>query len=256
MRSRVAPLALTAAVACAAPLLGVLLAQSVAARVVNPAASASQQLSDWVAVAIMGAGAVAATWYAVTAWALLALALLRRPRSAMAGVVARLGAPALRRVALTVAAGSLGTGMALGASAAPTPPPTSLDSGAPAPRTSLEADELGWGAPNTDDDVPDDGDQHIDEAAASNSDADRVPDEDGADETAVRVVVEHGDTLWDLTAEQYGPGLTDPEIAELWPQVFTENRDAVGANPHLIYPGQVLVFDPPVSASTSDGTTS
>jgi hypothetical protein len=48
----------------------------------------------------------------------------------------------------------------------------------------------------------------------------------------LRTIVK-GDTLWDIAQDEYG----DPTR---WPEIYAANTDVVGADPNLIFPGQVL----------------
>jgi LysM repeat protein len=48
----------------------------------------------------------------------------------------------------------------------------------------------------------------------------------------IRTVVK-GDTLWDIAQAEYGD-------ATRWPEIYAANTDVVGADPDLIFPGQVL----------------
>jgi hypothetical protein len=54
------------------------------------------------------------------------------------------------------------------------------------------------------------------------------------------VVVRRGDTLWDIAARALGTQATAVEIAAEWPRWYAANRDVIGADPDLIYPGTVL----------------
>lgn len=63
----------------------------------------------------------------------------------------------------------------------------------------------------------------------------------GRSDAAVQtVVVRAGDSLWRLAAEQLGPLATDADIAAHWPRWYELNRAVIGADPHLIIPGQVF----------------
>ncbi|HLS24723.1 MAG TPA: hypothetical protein VK063_02485 [Beutenbergiaceae bacterium] len=53
-------------------------------------------------------------------------------------------------------------------------------------------------------------------------------------------VVQPGDTLWSLAAEQLGAGATDAQIAAAWPRWHQENADVIGPDPDLIHPDQAL----------------
>lgn len=54
-----------------------------------------------------------------------------------------------------------------------------------------------------------------------------------------RYVVRRGDTLWGLAAAHLQ---TDDvrRIARFWPKIHRHNRDVIGDNPDLLFPGQVL----------------
>ena len=54
------------------------------------------------------------------------------------------------------------------------------------------------------------------------------------------VVVRRGDTLWSIAGRHLGPSATADEIAREWPRWHDANRDAIGNDPDLIQPGQVL----------------
>lgn len=58
------------------------------------------------------------------------------------------------------------------------------------------------------------------------------------------VVVRRGDSLWDIAARHLGPGATAGQIAHEWPRWFAANRLAIGPDPDLLLPGQLLVPPP------------
>jgi LysM repeat protein len=67
--------------------------------------------------------------------------------------------------------------------------------------------------------------------------------------------VETGDYLWKIAKEKLGD-------AKRWPEIYELNKDAIGANPNLIYPGQVLKMPgdkpaetPPTTATPPATTT-
>lgn len=58
--------------------------------------------------------------------------------------------------------------------------------------------------------------------------------------------VASGDELWSIAARALGT--EDPRrIARYWPRIHRQNRGVIGANPSLIYPGQVLMLPPECS---------
>ena len=62
-----------------------------------------------------------------------------------------------------------------------------------------------------------------------------------------RVEVRKGDCLWTLAAEVLGRGASDADIDRYWRTIYAANRDVVGGDPDLIFPGQVLVLPEPNS---------
>lgn len=54
------------------------------------------------------------------------------------------------------------------------------------------------------------------------------------------VVVKHGDSLWSIVADALGPYASDVDVALNWPSWYRANRDTIGADPNVIFPGQIL----------------
>jgi hypothetical protein len=54
------------------------------------------------------------------------------------------------------------------------------------------------------------------------------------------VVVQPGDTLWDLAATDLGPGADPAAIDARWREIYAQNRAAIGSDPDLIQPAQRL----------------
>ena len=65
--------------------------------------------------------------------------------------------------------------------------------------------------------------------------------------STTRLVVEPGNSLWSISEEHIGPGATPGQIAYEVERTFELNRDQIGEDPNLIFPGQELVLVPPAS---------
>jgi resuscitation-promoting factor RpfA len=53
-------------------------------------------------------------------------------------------------------------------------------------------------------------------------------------------LVQPGDSLWSIAEAHLGPAAADADVAQSWPRWYAANRSAVGPDPHLIHPGQLL----------------
>lgn len=62
----------------------------------------------------------------------------------------------------------------------------------------------------------------------------------GASQAPGEVTVLAGDTLWDIAARELGPAATDVDVALHWPRWYQANKAAIGHNPDVLLPGQIL----------------
>lgn len=72
------------------------------------------------------------------------------------------------------------------------------------------------------------------------------------------VVVVPGDSLWSISREQFRPNATPQQIATAVERIHALNRNQIGGDPNLIFPGQKLSLPPmgePSTAEASTGTT-
>jgi nucleoid-associated protein YgaU len=73
--------------------------------------------------------------------------------------------------------------------------------------------------------------------AAASQDADANP-------AAARVVVEPADSLWSISTERLGADATLGQIDREVERIYALNQNRIGADPNLIFPGQVLLVAP------------
>ena len=64
-----------------------------------------------------------------------------------------------------------------------------------------------------------------------------------------RLVVAPGDSLWSISQERLGPQATPPRIYREVERIYALNRDLIGPDPNLIFPGQKLLL--PLTAGVS-----
>ncbi len=89
-------------------------------------------------------------------------------------------------------------------------------------------------------------------SAASRGEASRAHTSESAPRTHT---VREGETLWGITDDLLGPGRDNPEaIARCWPILHRANGPVIGADPDLIYPGQLLEVPPTLHGDPSCAT--
>jgi len=89
------------------------------------------------------------------------------------------------------------------------------------------------------------------QGAASTNDTHQATDR-GAD-SAERIVVSPGDSLWSISTERLSPSATPQQIANTVERIYALNRNRI-SDPNLIFPGQKLLL-PPVGKPTEAGPT-
>jgi len=161
-----------------------------------------------------------------------------RSGRALAALARRSAPAAVRRtievtLGLTVAVGALTT-------------PAAADPGPPEPAPAVAPPGLDWGGRSAGSPL---------QTAAVPAGRATAPDLDWASPTdsppspvgsrpAESIVVRPGDTLWDLAEADLqgrtGAAPADAQVAAAWPRWWAANRDAVGADPHLLHPGTRL----------------
>ncbi|WP_448629912.1 LysM peptidoglycan-binding domain-containing protein [Cellulomonas soli] len=216
------------------------------------------RVEDLVGMLVTGTGAAVSAWLALSATVTLLCAVARMAGSrwrAGEAAVHRLAPTIVRRaLAVTITAG-LGLGVATGAQAATlheTHPPSVSGLA-----TTTDVD-LGW-APTTSSTVP--VDTTWQPTVASPAGATTVPVPAAAvTQTAATtpapvaptapdaqagpaggsVVVQPGDSLWDIAARHLPPDASDAQIAAAWPRWYEANRDTIGDDPDLLRPAQLL----------------
>jgi DNA-binding CsgD family transcriptional regulator/LysM repeat protein len=70
-----------------------------------------------------------------------------------------------------------------------------------------------------------------------------------------RVVVVPGDSLWSISREQLGPNATRQQIATAVERIYALNRNQIGSDPNLLFPGQRLSLPPIGEPSTAEAST-
>ena len=202
---------------------------------VHLAASSPASAQDLDAATAPLVGALALLGWAVLAWLLATACLLLAGR--LPGAAGRFGrllatavAPAVVRRTLAVA---LGLSLAAGtpaAWAAPGADPLDWPVSAPAAATVT--------APSAQPVAPASSDPVVALTAGPRVPAAIPPAIPPA--TASSYVVQPGDSLWSIAADQLPDGASAARIASAWPSWWSANRDRLGADPDLIHPGTRL----------------
>lgn len=185
-----------------------------------------------VLTAVAGLGALVATWYALSALALLVATVTRGiTRATVLHRCSRWGAPGLRRLAATALTAGLTFG-GVGAAQAAGPPGTDLGWGT---STSVETDHP-TAAP-----APQPAPTTATTPTAPPAPAPPViSPPTPASESATTHVVRPGESLWTIARSHLTPGATDAEVDAAWRRWYAANHLVIGPDADLIRPGQNL----------------
>lgn len=198
-----------------------------------------------VELVVVGGGAALAAWLGLsTLIASLCLGARAAGHVWRGGerLVARVAPSVVRRtLSVTIAAG-IGLGSALGAQAAPPPAAT-------VGVLQHEPGDLGW--PVTDPGAPPSSptaEPSATPTATPTAPTEPAPAPSTPAASAVtgagaarQVVVQPGDSLWEIARRHLPDGASQAQVAAAWPAWYEANQETVGPDPDLIRPGQVLL---------------
>jgi hypothetical protein len=75
------------------------------------------------------------------------------------------------------------------------------------------------------------------------------------DKSTPSIVVRPGDCLWSISQERLAPNASPQRILNGTEQIYTLNRELIGADPDLIFVGQELLLPPAMSSGRPTGAT-
>lgn len=180
--------------------------------------------------ALAGAGCTGWLWLLVT----LVVADAGRGRPARAGVP-----PVVRRIVLGLCGLSLAGGLAAPAQA------DHADHAAPGPESASTTESLLVGLPLPDRATSTTAWLGSLGAVARSRRGEPPPPSRRTTQGPHSIRVRPGDTLWDLADAGLPAGAAPEQVDRRWRRIYRANRDAIGADPDLIRPGQRLLLPHP-----------
>ncbi|MCF2574204.1 LysM peptidoglycan-binding domain-containing protein [Brevibacterium sp. UCMA 11754] len=215
--------------------------------------------TDLVVIIVVGTAAVLSSRLGVVSLLTLLIRLLPdgRLRTIVTESVVRIVPTILRSSVLAAASASLAVNAA---QASPLPADTLMNEAHAASAGSASATlDPGWPTALPDDPPPDPGwptappkaeptspvaEPELPDAEPSPSSPKNRPPQDAPgnhDEGPGIYIVGTGESLWSIAADQPSSGGTTQDIVD---DIYSANRDVIGANPNLIMPGQRLEIQP------------